>query len=349
MPNRRIADLCVAILGAGCWLAAWVSGERSTGACADAVNLFRKIFGRGGKGSFARPVEAVGADGLVSTGEEGAFAGEEAEISPMFVNMQAYVAIAERLPLRRLSELMECYFETCGSEIAQEGGTIDKFIGDSVVAMFGAPLRTSDHGLRACIAALKIQKRVARLRTRFQREPERWPEPVQQLRVRIGINTGVALVGAASGYTRFNCTMMGDEVNLAARLESGAKAWGVWTLCSETTKRACDRTFHGRVLFRCLGRVVVKGRTQPSELFEAAALDEDATPQLRECVRLFETGLARLRDRDWEGAIDQFKKSAYLERDQPGESPEIKANPSTIYLEMAQSFRANPHAEPFVI
>src|SRR4051812_5886859 len=130
-------------------------------------------------------------------------AGEEAEISPVFVNMQSYVGIAESLSLRQLSQLMEAYFEVCGSEIALEGGTIDKFIGDSVVAMFGAPMRTSDHGLRACLAALKIQSRIARLRARLQREPQNWPEPVQRLRVRIGINTGTALVGAASGYTRF--------------------------------------------------------------------------------------------------------------------------------------------------
>lgn len=310
----------------------------------------RKLLARpAAKAAISQPIAPALIDQMLTFPNPTELASEEAEISPLFVNMQSYVRIAEQLPLRQLSELMDAYFELCGSEIALEGGTIDKFIGDSVVAMFGAPMRSTDHGLRACLSALRIQGRVAKLRTRFAREPKKWPEAVRQLRVRIGINTGVALVGAVSGYTRFNCTMMGDEVNLAARLESGAKSWGVWTLCSEATKRACDRTFHGRILFRSLGRVMVQGRRRPSELFEPAALEEDATGELRECVQIFESALERLHQRDWNGAIELFEKSALLERDQPGTSPEIKGNPSTIYLEMAHSFRANPDAAPIVI
>lgn len=314
------------------------------------MNLLKTLFTRRQpKDARDAPVTLAKMNEVLATSDPAALAGEEAEITPMFVNMQAYITVAERLPLRQLSELMDAYFEACGSEIAAEGGTVDKFIGDTVIAMFGAPVRMPDHALRGCMAALRIQSRIAKLRERFRSEPDKWPEPVQRLRVRMGLNSGVALVGAASGYTRFNCTMMGDEVNLAARLESAAKSWGVPVLCSEATKRACDATFHGRILFRSLGPVLVKGRTEPSELFEAVALEEEATEQVRECVRVFEKGLERLDQRDWEAAIELFEQSARLERDQPGDSPEIKANPSTIYLEMAHSSRANPAKEPFVI
>jgi adenylate cyclase len=287
-------------------------------------------------------------DQMVKTGEVPKTGVTEAEVSAFFANMASYVAIAERLPLTQLREVMDTYFGACSYEIDAQGGMIDKFIGDSVVAMFGAPLRTSDHALRAGVAALHVQKRIAQLREKFRTE-DTWPEPAKALRVRIGIHTGSVLLGNLGTAMRFNYTMMGDNVNLAARMESGAKSYGVWTMCTEATKGECDRAHAGRILFRSLGRIVVKGRTHPIELFEPVALKEDATDQLRECVSVFEAGLARWRERDWDGAINLFGKSARLECDQPGASFGIQRNPSTVFLEMAQSFRANPGTGPLVI
>ena len=287
-------------------------------------------------------------DQMVETGEAPKPGVTETEVSAFFANMASYVAIAERLPLAQLREVMNAYFGACGDEIQAQGGLIDKFIGDSVVAMFGAPLRTSDHALRAGVAALQVQKQIAQLREKYRTE-DTWPEPAKALRVRIGIHTGSVLLGNLGTARRFNYTMMGDNVNLAARMESGAKSYGVWTMCTEATKVACDRVHARRILFRSLGRVIVKGRAHPIELFEPVALKEDATDQVRECVSVFEAGLARWRERDWDGAIDLFGKSARLERDQPGVSFGIQCNPSTVFLEMAQSFRANPGSGPLVI
>lgn len=219
---------------------------------------------------------------------------------------------------------------------------MDKILGDAIVAMFGAPVKTQVHALNACVAAMRCHDRVGELRERVRRESDKWPAIAQNFRIRIGLNTGVAIIGNLGPPTRFNYTMMGDNVNLAARMETAAKQYGVWTLCTETTKRACEHSDVQRILFRALGPVVVNGRAKMVELFEPAALRENASSQLQECIAVFESGLSRWRERAWDDAIRQFEKSAKLERDQPGTSPEIKRNPSLVYLEMARSAREPP-------
>lgn len=295
---------------------------------------------------FGRHVSPDMVDRMVKSGEEPKLGAIEREITPFFASVHSYVGVAEEVPLDRLLELMNTWLDACTTVIQEEGGTLDKYIGDAVVGMFGAPLPLPDHPLRACVAAVRCQKHVASLREKLQRDPSPWPELARQFRVRIGLHTGVAIVGNIGSRTRFNYTMLGDNVNLAARLESGAKSWGVWTLCTGATRAPCERAAPGRVVFRRLGAVAVKGRASCVDLYEPAALREDATDQLRECIALFEAGLARYVERDWAGAIQHFEQSARLERDQPGASPEIRLNPSTLYLDLAREYQANRGTEP---
>jgi adenylate cyclase len=311
------------------------------------LNLIRNYFARRRiKGMFGRQVSRASVDRMVASGRKPVLDSSEVELTPFFSSIHSYVGLAELMPLPLLGELLNAYFDACVTAIQEQGGTIDKFIGDAIVAMFGVPLPTPDHALRACVAALRCQTRVSELRERLRQEGNRWPPLVQYLRMRIGLHTGKAIVGNLGTKTRFNFTMMGDNVNLAARMESGAKSYGVWTLCTDATQRACEKADAGRIVFRPLGPIMVKGRTGLVELFEPVAFREDVSDQLRECISVFEAGLGRWRDRDWDGAIQHFEKSARLERNQPGTSPEIKINPSTLYLNMARSNRANPKEGP---
>jgi adenylate cyclase len=150
------------------------------------------------------------------------------------------------------------------------------------------------------------------------------------------------MIGNMGSRTRFNYTMMGDNVNLAARMESGAKSWGVYTMCTEATKAACEAHGGDRVVFRPLGRIVVKGRTQPVPIHEIAGLKEDVTPPMRECFGLFAEGLARYYARDWEGAMRLFTQSAALEPNQPDPAAGITSNPSQVYLGILADYRATP-------
>jgi len=228
---------------------------------------------------------------------------------------------------------MNEYLTACTDIVQEEGGTLDKYIGDAVVAMFGAPLALPDHAYRACVATQRVHKKLGELREKWRSEGKRWPEIVWQMQSRIGLNSGVCTIGNMGSRTRFNYTMMGDNVNLAARMESGAKSWGVYTMCAEATKAACVQHGGDRVVFRPLGRIVVKGRTQAVPIYEIVGLKEDVTDKTRECIALFEQGLKKYYARNWNGALELFAKSRELEPNVPGVTPGVVSNPSLVYLE----------------
>ncbi len=147
-------------------------------------------------------------------------------------------------------------------------------------------------------------------------------------------------MGSAS---RFSYTMMGDTVNLAARMESGAKAWGAFTMCTDATRAACEALDENkRVVFRQLGKVVVKGRSTGVPIHELYGLREDIRDQDLDCIARFETGLARFYARDWDGAETAFRESAALEGNQIDKAAGISANPSEIYLKLIPVYRAQP-------
>jgi adenylate cyclase len=136
--------------------------------------------------------------------------------------------------------------------------------------------------------------------------------------------------------------MMGDNVNLAARMESGAKTWGVYTLITDATKRACESHGGDRVVTRALGRIIVQGRITPVPIFEIVGLKESVSTTARECIAVFETGLARYNERDWDAAIKLFRESADLEPNQPGKTAGVTTNPSQVYLDHALQLQAEP-------
>ncbi len=257
----------------------------------------------------------------------------EAEITPLFVNMAGYVRLAEALPAKRLGSLMNEYYEFCDEIIREEGGTLDKFIGDKVVGMFGAPQWTSDHPLRGSVAALKIQRRMAVWREKLQAAGD-WPEHVPLPRVRIGLNSGTAIVSKQGTTSSPHLTMMGFEVNFAARMESGAKSWGAWTMCTERTRDAAMLAGQDRVFFRELGNIFVKGLAGQLKIYEPMALQEDTTEQMRECAKIFEYGLSRYRQSDWDGAIKHYKRVRCSNRINPLRESEFIPTPRSCAFRM---------------
>ena len=279
---------------------------------------------------------------LASSGELPELGPREAELSMFFADMTGYVGIAEQLPPLRLVELMNRYFEACGRALDQEDGTIDKFVGDVVVAMFGAPAPLPDHAFHACAAALRTQAALTELRARLASEEPAWPEIARRFRVRIGLNTGHALVGNLGSRSRFNYTMTGDEVNLAARLADLAKSYGAAIVCTEATWCAAEAAGPGRILFRPLGRVVVMGRTAQVALFEPLAWRSEATPRMRACVAAYQSGLERLQARDAATAAAHFRRSAELEDTAGAPCENATNNPSRFYLRIAEAQQGNP-------
>jgi adenylate cyclase len=284
---------------------------------------------------------------MVDAGKEPTLGGVEEHITAYFSDIQSFSTFSEKLSATQLVELMNAYLTACTDIVQAEGGTLDKFIGDAVVAMYGAPLALPGHAQRACVAALRVQKRCSELREKWRNEPHKnWPEIVLKLQTRIGLNTGRAVVGNMGSETRFSYTMMGDTVNLAARMESGAKAWGVYTMCAEPTRRACEETdLEGQVVFRELGRVVVKGRTTPVPIHEMVGLKSDVTERTRAAIARFEEGLKKYYAQDWDAAAADFAASAELEPMQPDEATGVVSNPSLVYQKLVVELREHPPGE----
>lgn len=296
------------------------------------------------KGLFGAYLAPTVVNEMVDSGQEPKLGGVEEEITAFFSDIQSFSTFSERLSPTQLVELMNEYLTASTDIVQAEGGTLDKYVGDAVVAMYGAPLPLERHAFRACVSALLVQRRGAELRAKWRGETQKnWPDIVWRLRTRIGLNTGRAVVGNMGSASRFSYTMMGDTVNLASRMESGAKSWGVFTMCADPARLACEAADpEGRVVFRRLGRVIVKGRVHPVPIHELVGLREELDDRAHEAIARFEAGLDKYYAQDWEGALAAFGKSALLEPLQPDPMQGVSTNPSLVYQRLVAELRANP-------
>lgn len=294
------------------------------------------------KGMFGTYLSPQLVERMVEAGEEPQLGGHEAEITAYFSDIQSFSTFSEQLSPGRLVELMNEYLTACTDIVQEEGGTLDKYIGDAVVAMFGAPVALPDHAYRACVAAQRVQETMRALRTRWRAEDGAWPAVVAEMQTRIGLNTGPAVIGNMGSRSRFSYTMMGDNVNLASRMESGAKAFGAYIMVTEATRLACRAHGGDRVIFRPLGFVGVVGRAQPVPIHEVVGLQETVSDETRRCVELFSQGLAAFLARKWEVARELFQQSAELEPNRPELTPGAKTTPSLAYLGWVDTFARQP-------
>lgn len=147
------------------------------------------------KGMFGSYLSPVLVERMIKTGELPQLGGHEQEITAYFSDIQGFSTFSEKLPPDRLVSLMNEYLTACTDLIQEEHGTLDKYIGDAVVAIYGAPIGLPDHAFRACVAAERVQLRLAELRAKWRAEGDMWPDVVWNMRARIGLNTGRCVVG----------------------------------------------------------------------------------------------------------------------------------------------------------
>src|SRR4051812_30858236 len=125
---------------------------------------------------------------MIESGEDPQLGGHESEITAYFSDIQGFSAFSEKLESGPLVELMNEYLTACTDIVQEEGGTLDKYIGDAVVAMFGAPIALPDHAYRACVASQRVHRKISELRTKWRSEGAKWPDIVSQMQSRIGLN-----------------------------------------------------------------------------------------------------------------------------------------------------------------
>lgn len=249
-------------------------------------------------------------DEMIESQRDPQLGGIEVRVTALFSDVEGFAELSEELTPSELVALMNEYLGAMTETFQKEQGTLDKYIGDAIVTMFGMPYPVQNHAARACRAAVRMQECHARLRDGWKREGH-WPGKVLKMRTRIGINTGEAIIGNMGSEMRFNYTMMGDSVNLAARCESGAKTYGVYTMITADTLESA-LSFGEKLDYRKLDRVVVQGRSHAVEVYEL--WDGTVDPALvAPCRQVYEAALADYFSGEWESALAGFEACVVYE------------------------------------
>ena len=295
--------------------------------------------------------------------------GEARPITAYFTDIQSFSTFSEKLTADQLVELINEYLSEMTDILINEMGTLDKYEGDAIIAFFGAPMEVPDHTLRACRVAVSMQQALTGLCEKWKHEKQdphdpdrntkdlaatewkpgdRWPLIVHSMKMRIGINTGEIVVGNMGSAMRMNYTMMGDPVNLAARLEEAGKQYGVYILVSEDTLKweitddngATKRVFD-MVEVRFIDTIAVVGKSEPVRVYELCAMKGDLTAGEKELITLFDLGMNHYLNMEWEQAIAAFEKAAEIER-----IPDGKTTPSEVYIDRCRGCKINSPVAP---
>ena len=260
-------------------------------------------------------------EALVRAPERLRLGGERLEITAFFSDVQGFTGISERLDPAQLIALLNDLLGGMTDCLLHEGGTIDKYIGDAIVAMFGAPLDQPDHAVRACRGALRSQRAVDAICARLVAAGQ------PAVNVRIGLNTGEALVGNMGSARRFDYTMIGDAVNLAARLEGINAFYGTRIMVGEATVARAG----GELVFREVDAVRPKGKSQAVRIFELVGEAGAVEPAVLARLEAFARGLAAHRARDFGAAAAVFAPLA-----------EQGDGPAAVFLERARAYAVSP-------
>ena len=293
------------------------------------------------KNTFSTYISPELIDQMYDAKEQPSLGGEEGYHTAFFTDIQSFSAFSEKLTASDLVELLNDYLTEMTDILLSNKGTLDKYIGDAIVAFYGAPAPVDDHEYWSCLTAVKMQERLAELREKWQEEGDRWPEIVHNMQNRIGINTGKLVTGNMGSTMRMNYTMMGDTVNLAARLEASAKQYGIYIQVAEETYAACKDKF----IWRDLDYVIVMGKTEPAQVFELISEEQNMPPGYDKLLPAYNEALKLYRNQDWVKAIDAFKASDELEDMFPGR----KTNPSKIYIPRCEHYRDNPPGDEWAV
>jgi len=237
---------------------------------------------------------------LFSRGIEAEPGGEQQSLTVMFTDLAGFTSLSEMLG-EDVVPVLSDYLETASSAVDTHRGTIDKFIGDAVMAFWGAPVENDAHARDACATALAIQCRMLAKQAEMPAG-----DPRAALRVRIGINTGRMLVGNIGSVRRLNYTVIGDSVNVASRLEAINKRYGTAIVIGEETRRAAGDA----VIVRQLDWVAVYGRSEGVAIYELLAMADDGVGDWPGWALHYEAGLGAYRERRWEEAARYFATAA---------------------------------------
>ncbi len=275
------------------------------------------------KGAFSRYLAPSIIDQIIANPKSLELGGEEREITIFFSDVAKFSTISEKLTPPELVKLLNEYLSAMTEIILAHGGTVDKYEGDAVMAFFGAPLYQEDHAVRACLAAIDQNRRLKELQ-------EHWRDTGQdQLSVRMGMNTGKAVVGNMGSASKMDYTAMGDSVNLASRLEGANKYYGSHSMISEATYEAASDFID----VRKLDIIRVVGKEQPITIYELLGRKGTLPGYMYEMMERYNRGIEQFSNRQWKRAKQYFNEALEVVPDD---------GPSQTYVQRCEEFAKKP-------
>jgi adenylate cyclase len=274
------------------------------------------------KGAFSYYVSESVVNEMLKHPERLKLGGDKKDLTVLFSDIRGFTTISEGLSPEALVLLLNEYLTAMTDVVFEHDGTLDKYMGDALMAIYGAPLDQPDHAAKACLSALEMIERLKTLNQKWLKEGKK------TLDIGIGINTGMMMVGNMGSDQRFDYTVMGDAVNLASRLEGANKNYKTHILISEFT--------YARVkdLFTCMeiDSVRVKGKTKPVKIF--ALFGQGKAPEaLEKAIAHFQEGYRHYRERNWDKAARAFEKA---------KATDGTLEAAGIYLRRTAELKANP-------
>jgi adenylate cyclase len=262
-------------------------------------------------------------DEIIKNPESLHLGGEEREITIFFSDIQGFTSISEKLSPPQLVELLNEYLSAMTDIVLSHNGTVDKFIGDAIMAFYGAPQFLPLHAQEACFAVIEMQAILREMRKKWKKRG------IDEIYARCGVNTGTAVIGNMGSRTKMNYTVMGDSVNLASRLEGANKYYHTYSMISESTYARVKND----VEVRYLDRIRVVGKEQPIEIFELISKKGGLSAVQKELIETYARGIELFREREWEKARHQFRAALKVHKDD---------GPSSAYVDRCSEFIMKP-------
>ncbi|MES3008155.1 MAG: adenylate/guanylate cyclase domain-containing protein [Pseudomonadota bacterium] len=248
------------------------------------------------KGMFDQYVPPAHIDQMLHNPDAYTFAGESREMTVLFADIRDFTTVSEALTATELKQLLNEFFTPVTGIIFEHNGTVDKYVGDMVMAFWGAPLQDKNHRYNGVNAALHILDSVEKLCAEFVAKG--FPE----IKIGVGINSGMMNVGDMGSVYRRAYTVLGDAVNLSSRLEGLTKFYGLKFLIGEQTVEGLEG-----FVCRLIDKVKVKGKDTAVKVYEPLCRTEEATPELLHSVEVYERALNSYFNKDWDSAQTQFE------------------------------------------
>lgn len=288
------------------------------------------------KEMFGQYVPEKHIDEMLRTSSDYGLRGEDRDMSVLFADIRGFTTISEGMSAAELVELLNTFFTPMTEIIFKHRGTIDKYVGDLIMAFWGAPLKDKNHAYHAIQSALEIQKKVKELQPLLAEH--KWPE----IKIGIGINSGLMSVGDMGSRFRRNYTVLGDNVNLASRVEGLTKFYGVDIIVTEKTAQ-----HQTKFVFRQLDRVKVKGKKLSIAIYEVICSEINLTPKLKQELESYQKALNYYFSQKWDEAdeiINELKKTypdkkiyqLYIERIQEFKQRTLPADWDGVYVHLSK-------------